>query len=197
MSHAARLSALLLVAIGGGALRLQFDALTAMMGHPPAVAVLWHQAAYFAPLTALLVTALMAGAAMKRVPPARLMAVATVAIVLSVFLPVPVYSLDGPQPVWLEGAFRAALPVLTVIWWWYFSRRPLAWQNLRLFPLWPAAYGVWMLGRGLATGFWPHARLDPGAVGVTGVILTLAALMLASLAAGAGLILISRRAARI
>ena len=197
MSLPARLSAIVIFAVAGMSLRLQFDASVALIGSGPAT--LWVMAGYFTILTNLAIALMMAGAATRFAPVPRLAGALTLAIVMiGIVYHLVLAGLWAPVGTawWADQGLHTAVPVLTLLWWLTFAARGTHWRDLPVWLIWPVIYTVYAVIRGGLTGFWPYPFLDAATLGwprvaANGVVLAAAFAVL-----GATLIALARRLAR-
>ncbi|MFN3310245.1 MAG: Pr6Pr family membrane protein [Thermomonas sp.] len=89
-----------------------------------------------------------------------------------------VWNPQGAQ--WLADVLlHYAVPAAALSWWLALPpRHPLAAIAPVQWLLWPAAYAVYALARGAATGFYPYPFIDVPSLGMPRVLLNAAALML-------------------
>lgn len=177
-----RLSALLLLLIVLATLGTQFALNGARPGLEPWAARLWFMIRHFTILTCGLVGVLMACEAFGRKVGANWHASATISIILvgviyQLFLapPEPLTGIEW----WSDFGRHAAIPVLTVVWWVGWAPKPLALKSLPLWLLWPVAYCVYALIRGVVSGQYAYFFIDVDLLGAAQVALNIVAMVTA------------------
>ena len=194
----ARITALLIGALGLAALRAQYDALLPPLSDLPLTEKLWGMAGYFTILTNLLATAAMLAVARGW----RIGASASAGLVVSMAMVGLVYHallarLWAPQGLawWADQGLHTAMPLAVVLWWLAFAPKGIGRRDLPAWLAWPAAYCVYALIRGQMTGFWPYPFLDVTDLGWPRVAVSIAALLAAFALLGVVLIALSARLA--
>ncbi len=187
-----RLLALVLGALALAALRTQFDVM------PPADlgAKLWRLAGFFTILTNVLVAGHMLAIAQGwRISASRAAGLVVSIVMVGLVYHAVLARLWSPQgPAWwADQGLHTAVPLATALWWLAFAPKDVVWRDLPVWLIWPLAYCVYAVTRGLATGFWPYPFLDIDTLGPGLVAVNIAALVLAFAALGAGLVLLARR----
>ena len=192
-----RMFALLIGTLALAALRGQFDALPDPMAFWPVERKLWFLAGFFTILTNLGVAALMFAVARGWRMPARVAAglvvsIAMVGIVYHLLLA----RLWNPQGAawWADQGLHTAVPVVVCLWWWAFADKRVAWRDLPVWLVWPAAYCGYALVRGYLTGFWPYPFLDGAALGAARLGGNVLGLLAGFAVLGAGVIGVARLA---
>lgn len=93
--------------------------------------------------------------------------------------------LDGLE-VWLNAAFHYFCPLWTVVGWLLLGPRPrVTWQVVGWAFAWPAAWVVYTLVRGAATGWYPYPFLDVTDLGYAVALRNVAVVLVIALAVAA------------
>ena len=198
LSIPARLCALTIFVIAGISLRTQFDVSEAVLGFPSVATTLWLMSGYFTILTNLAVALMMAGAATRFPPGARLAGALTLAIVMvGVVYHLILAQLWAPVGMawWADQGLHTAVPVLTFLWWLAFAPKSVGVTDLPYWLIWPTGYAGYAVIRGTATGFWAYPFVDVGSLGWPAVALNVVVLVAGFAGLGLGLITIARRLA--
>jgi hypothetical protein len=69
-------------------------------------------------------------------------------------------------------------------WWFYFPKGALRWSYPVIWGLYPTAYLIYMLTRGLIIGSYPYGFIDPKAIGYQQTLVNAAGLLIAFIAVG-------------
>lgn len=206
MKKFARPVAALGALIGLFGLVLQYVLLYADMAAQGAspIEITWRFFAWFTLLTNTFVTLVMARAALKpdsfkglNAPRIELMAVTSIMFVCIVYN-VLLASLWDPQG-WQKVAdltVHNVVPVTFASFWLLRPHGALTWRDAAFAALWPLAYAVYGLTRGLFDNFYPYFFMDPASSSYAQIVVNLVGLVVA-FALGALLLLgISRALAR-
>ena len=161
----------------------------------------WQMLRYFTVLTNLTVAAILLRATLRgRMPgPAISAAMTTWIIVVGSVYHGLLYQGHDPATLdfWVDHGFHTAVPLLTVLWWGLRADKSgLRWAMPLVWALFPIAYLVYALARGLADGVFPYFFIDPTIVGWGGVAAWVTGLFALFCALGVGLIGLSRLRAR-
>lgn len=206
MSRLARSVAALGALIGFFGLLLQYWLLYTDMAAEGAspLDVLWRYYVYFTLLTNTFVTLVMARAAMKPDSPAglnapriELMAVTSilfVAIVYNVLL-ASRWDPQGWQKV-ADVTVHDVVPVIFALFWLSRPHGRLTWTDAVFAALWPLAYAVYGLTRGLFDNVYPYFFMNPVSASYGQIAINLAGLVVAFILGALLLIGISRALAR-
>ena len=161
------------------------------------VEAVWRMLRFFTILTNLTIGIVLARAVLRgALPGAGISAAMTTwIIVVGVVYHGLLYQGHDPATIdfWVDHGFHTLVPVLTVVGW--FARADktgLRWGNAFVWALFPIAYLVYALGRGMADGTFTYFFIDPGAVGWGGVAMWVAILFALFTGLGLALIAISR-----
>ena len=195
--------ALVLACIGWGALGLQgllFFREGAAIGQAPIETVL-RFFSFFTILTNIIVAAVLSGQAAGERGPAWLrnpgLMAGSVVWIIAVGL---VYTLVlrhnwNPQG-WLKVAdilLHDVMPTLYPLYWLGTAARiRLPWRLAFIWLAWPAAYALWALARGAASGFYPYPFLDIPVIGYALALRNAVILLLLFLLLGVGVVSLSR-----
>lgn len=154
-----RISALLIaiLAFGGIAWQLQIN------GNDPELAPwgarLWNMVKYFTNITNILVGVHMLMVVLGRRVSANFSASLTLSIIMVGIIYRLLLAPEVPKasPDWYPDFFvHVAVPVLTAVWWGVWGDKSLRLAALPIWLILPAAYCVYSLVRGLATGSYPY-----------------------------------------
>lgn len=76
---------------------------------------------------------------------------------------------------WTNHALHTIIPVLYIIDWLIFARKsPMSYAHIPYWVIYPLAYGLFNIVRGMITGFYPYPFMDLGQLGVAGVAVNMA-----------------------
>lgn len=149
--------------------------------------VLWRFYVYFTLLTNTFVTVVMARAALKpdsltglNAPRVELMAVTSIMFVCIVYnvLLAPRWDPQGWQKV-ADVIVHDIVPVTFLLFWALRPHGALKWSDAAFAALWPLAYAVYGLSRGLIDKFYPYFFMDPTSASYAQISLNLVGLMVA------------------
>lgn len=149
--------------------------------------VLWRFYVYFTLLTNTFVTVVMARAALKpdsltgiNAPRVELMAVTSIMFVCIVYnvLLAPRWDPQGWQKV-ADVIVHDIVPVTFLLFWALRPHGALKWSDAAFAALWPLAYAVYGLSRGLIDKFYPYFFMDPTSASYAQIALNLVGLMVA------------------
>lgn len=166
--------------------------------------VLWRYYAYFTLLTNTFVTLVMARAALKpesvtglNAPRVELMAVTSIMFVCLVYnlLLASRWDPQGWQKV-ADVTVHNVVPVIFLIFWALRPHGALKWSDAAFAALWPLAYAVYGLSRGLIDHFYPYFFMDPTTASYGQIALNLVGLVVAFALGALLLIGISRALGR-
>ena len=171
MSKFARPVAALGALIGFFGLALQYWLLYADMSAQGAsfFEITWRYFVWFTLLTNTFVTLVMARAAWKpddltglNAPRVELMAVTSIMFVCIVYnlLLAPRWDPQGWQKV-ADVTVHDVVPIIFAIFWFLRPHGTLTWRDAAFAALWPLAYAVYGLTRGLFDQFYPYFFMDP------------------------------------
>ena len=206
MKSVARGVAAIGAALGLAGLGLQYWLLYVDMsanGASP-VDVLWRFYAYFTLLTNTFVTLVFGRAALKpeilsglNAPRVELMAVTSIMFVCIVYnlLLAARWDPQGWQKL-ADVIVHNVVPVLFLVFWTLRPHGALKWRDAAFAALWPLAYAIYGLTRGLFDGFYPYFFMDPTSAGYGQIALNLVGLVVAFMLGASLLIGISRARAR-
>ena len=206
MKSVARGVAAIGAALGLAGLGLQYWLLYVDMsanGASP-VDVLWRFYAYFTLLTNTFVTLVFGRAALKpeilsglNAPRVELMAVTSIMFVCIVYnlLLAARWDPQGWQKL-ADVIVHNVVPVLFLVFWTLRPHGALKWRDAAFAALWPLAYAIYGLTRGLFDGFYPYFFMDPTSAGYGQIALNLVGLVVAFMLGASLLIGISRALAR-
>lgn len=191
----ARLTAALIAALAALGVAWQFHLDGTVADPLPWLARGWNMLRYYTIITNLLVALTMARVALGlRVGPDL-----AATITLSIVMVGVVYRLllAPPEPkaapdFYPDFLMHVAVPVLVPLWWAAFAERDLRLKGLIIWLALPAAYLVYALIRGLASGRYPYFFLDLDKTGPLGVLIYSLGLIAAFAGAGGLLYLFSR-----
>jgi hypothetical protein len=163
--------------------------------------VLWRYYAYFTLLTNTFVTLVFARAALKpdsltglNAPRVELMAVTSIMFVCIVYnlLLASRWDPQGWQKV-ADVTVHNVVPVLFLVFWALRPHGALKWRDAAFAALWPLAYAVYGLTRGLIDNFYPYFFMDPTTASYVQIALNLVGLVVA-FCVGALLLIAASRA---
>jgi hypothetical protein len=206
VSTLARPIATLGAAIGFFGLGLQYWLLYADMAADGAsvVEITWRYFVWFTLLTNTFVTLVMVRAALKpesasglNAPRVELMAVTSILFVCIVYnlLLASRWDPQGWQKV-ADVIVHNVVPVTFALFWLLRPHGSLSWKDAAFASLWPLAYAIYGLSRGLFDNFYPYFFMDPTTLSYVQIALNLLGLM-GAFAVGALLLIgISRSLAR-
>lgn len=149
--------------------------------------VLWRYYVYFTLLTNTFVTLVMARAAWKpeslaglSAPRVELMAVTSIMFVCIVYnlLLAPRWDPQGWQKV-ADVIVHDIVPVTFLLFWALRPHGALKWKDAAFAALWPLAYAVYGLSRGLIDNFYPYFFMDPTTASYAQIALNLVGLVVA------------------
>ncbi|MBV7407896.1 Pr6Pr family membrane protein [Maritimibacter sp. DP1N21-5] len=182
MTPSARFASALIALVALAALVAQFIVSSRLTGHVPTT--IWVILGYFTVLTNLLVLATYAMQAVKNQlsNPAWLGGLTLWITIVGVVYHTLLAQLWSPEglALWADQGLHTATPVLSVLFWFVFaSRVPLPWITAAQWLVWPLAYTIYALLRGMLTGWYPYPFLDlavltPAQVAANSVGLTIA-----------------------
>lgn len=183
--------------IGLFGLVLQYVLLYAAMSADgaSAVEVTWRYFVYFTLLTNTFVTLVMTRAALSpgdrtglNAPRVELMAVTSIMFVCIVYnlLLASRWDPQGWQKL-ADVIVHNVVPPLFLMFWLLRPHGPLTWRDAAFAALWPLAYAVYGLMRGLFDGFYPYFFMDPFSITYAQIALNLLGLVVAF---GAGALLL-------
>jgi len=93
-----------------------------------------------------------------------------------------------------NAGLHFALPVLYIVDWLVFAKKDaLSFKTLPLWVLYPFAYGLFNIGRGLVTGFYPYPFLNISERGYLAVTITMFIFCAVYIIGGAGFIALGRK----
>jgi hypothetical protein len=152
---------------------------------------LWRLARYFTILTNTLVAVSFTLVALRRHPgdgwmAGVLLSIGMVGLVYHTLL-VPEVPFTGLE-FWADLFLHTLAPLAVLVWWLLCGGKNLSLRQLPLWLLWPVAYCLYALARGLADGVYPYFFLDIGQYGAARVVLNVVGLSLAFALAGMVLI---------
>jgi hypothetical protein len=202
----ARIVAIVGALLGAFGLILQFWLLYTDMTHDGAspLEATWRYFAYFTILTNTFVTLVMARAALKpenytglNAPGIELMAVTSILFVCIVYnlLLASRWDPQGWQKL-ADVIVHDAVPVTFAIFWFLRPHGSLTWRDAGVAAIWPLAYAVYGLSRGLFDHFYPYFFMDPTKVSYLLIARNLVGLVVAFLLGAAVLLTVSRALAR-
>lgn len=192
----ARVAAIVIFTTAMLSLRAQFDVSRGLMGGASVTDTLWRMAGYFTILSNMLVAATMCAAALSWPVSARLAAgLAVWTGMTAVIYHTLLSGLWAPQGMawWSDQGLHTAVPLLVLGWWGLFARKDISLGDMPFWLALPAAYGIYALIRGALTGFWAYPFLDAAHSGWGVVAVTLAVMLAAFAAFGAGLVVLAKR----
>lgn len=194
MRPAARIAAATLAMAGAASLAVQPWVTADLLGAEPASAEIFSTlAGFFTILTNLLAVAAMTGIAVRgHAPGASQMGALTVwMLVVGGVYHALLADMWDPAGIalWADHGLHTVMPLGVFGWWLFYAPKtgtgpgaPLLWL------IWPGLYGVYALGRGAITGWYPYPFLDVDALGVSGVAVN--ALWLGALFLAGGYVLV-------
>ena len=202
MSKFARPVAALGALIGFFGLALQYWLLYADMSAQGAsfFEITWRYFVWFTLLTNTFVTLVMARAAWKpeslnglNAPRAELMAVTSILFVCIVYnvLLAPLWNPQGWQKV-ADVTVHDVVPIIFAIFWFLRPHGTLTWRDAAFAALWPLAYAVYGLTRGLFDQFYPYFFMDPTTLSYRQIAVNLVGLVAAFMIGALLLLGISR-----
>lgn len=157
--------------------------------------VFWRYYVYFTLLTNTFVTLVFAHAALKpervtglNAPRVELMAVTSIMFVCIVYnvLLAPRWDPQGWQKV-ADVIVHNAVPLLFLLFWALRPHGALKWSDAGFAALWPLAYAIYGLTRGLFDHFYPYFFMDPTTLSYAQIAVNLVGLVVAF---GAGALLL-------
>lgn len=175
--------------IGFFGLALQYWLLYADMSANGAsfVEITWRYFVWFTLLTNTFVTLVMARAALKpegntglNSPRIELMAVASILFVCIVYnvLLAPRWNPQGWQKV-ADVTVHDVVPIIFAVLWLLRPHGSLTWRDAAFAAVWPLAYAVYGLTRGLFDNFYPYFFMDPTTLSYGQIALNLVGLVVA------------------
>ncbi|MBK8545049.1 MAG: Pr6Pr family membrane protein [Caulobacteraceae bacterium] len=202
MSKFARPVAALGALIGFFGLALQYWLLYADMSAQGAsfFEITWRYFVWFTLLTNTFVTLVMARAAWKpeslnrlNAPRVELMAVTSIMFVCIVYnlLLAPRWDPQGWQKV-ADVTVHDVVPIIFAIFWFLRPHGTLTWRDAAFAALWPLAYAVYGLTRGLFDQFYPYFFMDPTTLSYRQIAVNLVGLVAAFMIGALLLLGISR-----
>ena len=202
MNKFARPVAALGALIGFFGLALQYWLLYADMSAQGAsfFEITWRYFVWFTLLTNTFVTLVMARAAWKpeslnrlNAPRVELMAVTSIMFVCIVYnlLLAPLWSPQGWQKV-ADVTVHDVVPIIFAIFWFLRPHGTLTWRDAAFAALWPLAYAVYGLTRGLFDQFYPYFFMDPTTLSYRQIAVNLVGLVAAFMIGALLLLGISR-----
>ncbi|MBK6705101.1 MAG: Pr6Pr family membrane protein [Caulobacteraceae bacterium] len=202
MNKFARPVAALGALIGFFGLALQYWLLYADMSAQGAsfFEITWRYFVWFTLLTNTFVTLVMARAAWKpeslnrlNAPRVELMAVTSILFVCIVYnvLLAPLWSPQGWQKV-ADVTVHDVVPIIFAIFWFLRPHGTLTWRDAAFAALWPLAYAVYGLTRGLFDQFYPYFFMDPTTLSYRQIAVNLVGLVAAFMIGALLLLGISR-----
>ena len=206
MNKLARPVAALGALVGFSGLGLQYWLLYADMSANGATPfeITWRFFSWFTLLTNTFVTLVMARAALKpesatglNAPRVELMAVTSILFVCIVYN-VLLASRWDPQG-WQKVAdltVHDAVPIIFAIFWFLRPHGALTWRDAAFAALWPLAYALYGLTRGVFDNFYPYFFMDPTSISYAQIALNMAGLVIAFALGALLLIGISRALGR-
>lgn len=191
----ARLTAAIIAALAALGLAWQFQLNGTIAAPLPPLARAWDMLRYFTIITNLLVAVTLARAALG----ARIGPNLAATVTLSIIMVGVVYRLllapPEPKPApdfYPDFLMHVAVPVLVPLWWAAFAQHDLRLKGLVTWLSLPAAYLVYALIRGLASGRYPYFFLDLDKTGPAVVLIYSLSLIVAFAGTGVLLYLVSR-----
>ncbi len=154
-----RLIAFALLAGCLACLRLHHDALQTIAGDMTTWQLIWLQAGYLQPLSMLALTGLLFAITQKRIIPQWVMLSAIFATLSGAWLGLPLTAAQFGTDFWPATVLRWTIGPAALIWWLTSTQPALPRRDLAKLALWPLAYLISMLTRGLLQGLWPAAQL--------------------------------------
>ena len=202
MNKFARPVAALGALIGFFGLALQYWLLYADMSAQGAsfFEITWRYFVWFTLLTNTFVTLVMARAAWKpeslnrlNAPRVELMAVTSIMFVCIVYnlLLAPLWNPQGWQKV-ADVTVHDVVPIIFAIFWFLRPHGTLTWRDAAFAALWPLAYAVYGLTRGLFDQFYPYFFMDPTTLSYRQIAVNLVGLVAAFMIGALLLLGISR-----
>lgn len=140
-------------------LRLHHDALQTIAGDMTTWQLIWLQAGYLQPLSMLALTGLLFAITQKRIIPQWVMLSAIFATLSGAWLGLPLTAAQFGTDFWPATVLRWTIGPAALIWWLTSTQPALPRRDLAKLALWPLAYLISMLTRGLLQGLWPAAQL--------------------------------------
>jgi hypothetical protein len=165
---------------------------------------IWIYLCYFTVLTNLLVTAVLARAALKpndaqalNAPRIELMAVTSILFVGAVYNLLLASQWD-PQGLrkFNDVILHAVSPALFAVYWLARPASALSWRDAAFAAAWPLAYAIYGLTRGAFDGYYPYFFMDPSTTPLPQLGLNMAALVGAFMVGALGLVVLDRFRAR-
>ena len=194
----ARLAAAVIALIAWAGLAIQFGATHATGLSAPET--LWVLLRFFTIVTNLLVAATMSAIALGRMPSPAWIGGLTLAILLVgiVYLTLlrGLVALSGAGLL-ADRLLHYVTPVLLPLWWLtYAPKGLLGWRDPLIWALYPLAYFLYAIVRGLADGKYPYPFIDVAELGWTSVIVNAVLIAAGFMLAGLGLVALDRRLGR-
>ena len=190
-----RFVALIVGVLALAALRGQFDALLEPVASQAVAQKLWFMAGYFTILTNLAVAAVMLAVAggwkiSGSVAAGLLVSIVMVGLIYHLILA----RLWQPQGLawWANQALHTAVPLAFCGWWLAFADKEVGWADLPKWLIWPAVYGIYVVVRGMLTGYWPYPFVNVETLGAARVAVNTLGLMVWFAVLGAGVIGVAR-----
>ena len=169
---------------------------TGLMVESTPLAVVWRMAGYFTVLSNFAVVLIMASAAyFGKIRNRRAGFITVMTIVVGLGYHTLLAGIWQPTGLawWADQGLHTAVPVLTTLWWTaYAPKAGLKWPHAFSWLIWPIIYADYALMRGLASGFYPYPFVDVATLGISQVVLNIAAFAAVVLAIGFLLIGIAR-----
>ena len=191
-----RISAAIVCLVAAFSLYMQWVVSAGLMIGSTPLAVVWRMASYFTVLTNFAVVLIMASAAyFGKIRSRRAGFITVVMAVVSLGYHTLLAGIWQPAGLawWADQGLHTAVPVLTTLWWGvYAPKAGLKWPHAFSWLIWPIIYADYALVRGLASGFYPYPFVDVATLGISQVVLNIAALAGVVLAIGFLLIGIAR-----
>jgi hypothetical protein len=150
---------------------------------------LWALGRYFTILTNLLVVVGLGawGLGAHRIGPSLLAALTLAIGIVGVVFHLLLADLQDLQglPLLVDHVFHTAVPLATALWWLTLApKHPIPATHPLLWLIWPLAYAVYAILRGLADGIYPYPFLNPEKLGWAGLAQSMAGLLVAFALAG-------------
>ncbi|MEO8243940.1 MAG: Pr6Pr family membrane protein [bacterium] len=177
-------------------LRAQFNALLPPVADQDLATKLWFMAGYFTILTNVLIGLAMIAVVRKW----QMSAAQAAGLLVSIVMVAIVYHLVlarlwSPTGLawWADQGLHTAVPLATLLWWSVAAPKDVDLRDLPYWLIWPAAYGIYALIRGYATGFWAYGFLNGDTLGPWALSVNIAGFLLGFAVLGLVVLAVARR----
>lgn len=94
----------------------------------------------------------------------------------------------------VDELLHTVIPLLCIIFWWNNQRaKKLQWKNIFVFLIYPLLYILFVLVRGISSGFYPYPFIDVNAIGLNKVLINSGLLALCFVVVSAVFIAVDRK----